>query len=1000
MGQANIIFIRAFILIWALLIIPDYFFNHAYYGKVLSSFGYYEHLIFTIAGFTGYAFWRMDKKGNLFKNFSLRISGWTVLLGIMVSSGVLYALFHNKLGLDGSAGLAALRVIVVGLLYSLAFLFLIVSSFAVGHFLMKKIGQHYHLVSRQILSIALGFSILGMIVMLLGMVGFLNPYLLWLLFIIPIGWQYKAVLEFLQSIFIRPVHYKKLNIWKILPLKVLSIFLATGFLSTLKTFPIGFDGSGVYMNTSSLIASYGSLPEGGQPFNWSIIMSLGEIMFGQKPISILISHFTVLLALVVIYRLARLAMTPSRSWVAMSIFFAIPAIVFQTVREEKTDFGLLFMVLAAFLLIMEPRFKKDKNPISAKESYWIWGIAGWIMGFAFGIKVLALYGIVALVSVWAYRQWGKFGAFGALFLSTALLFQGGLDQFAYMDLSATDVLKTKLGLGFAGLGSLGYGWLVHGKELPKKHLTRLAIFIAMLALPILPWMGKHVSEHGKVSLGHALKGKSPTPSVKGNLKLYADYSDLSPLQDKRNNIIRMETDSLPDRQYQQAPIIKKKKKERITDSEREEIKRYIGYEKGHVLYHTIPYDATMGSNIPDRPYIDISFLFLLFIPLLLFRLDKLGIIPNMIYLLFFATSLVGIGWVAHYIPNGDYSTIETALQTRVQPWTDIGKDGFASIWAVIIENILLIFQPVDWPLYEMMSSMGFYITPLIMVLLTMCLWWMNKDKFSTMEPAMKEMAVLMYATLFLWMISANNIPWYGFPTLALACIFIAFTLQKSNWISGVENDKFVRYFFSGCIGLFFISSIFLRQSNPELTQENTTSFIDPIFIQQAALGKSDEQVLDALSPVYNNAFEYLNNDLNHKIYRVGTYLNYHIEQNDARVYEDNQLKLFDFYEKRLPDTNRFIELLKQNGFKYIIYDFRTPLIDNTPEKTLQKKCDAFVGLLLYSNELDLIVTDRIIQSENPNDFIIENGNRYNGMKYGLLGGVEKRKGTFAIYQIK
>ena len=33
------------------------------------------------------------------------------------------------------------------------------------------------------------------------------------------------------------------------------------------------------------------------------------------------------------------------------------------------------------------------------------------------------------------------------------------------------------------------------------------------------------------------------------------------------------------------------------------------------------------------------------------------------------------------------------------------------------------------------------------------------------------------------------------------------------------------------------------------------------------------------------------------------------------------------------------------------------------------------------------------------DFVIENGNRMNGVKYGLLGGQEKRKGSFMIYEI-
>lgn len=1007
MGKTNSIILKVLMIIWALLVIPDYFFNHSYYGNVASNFAYAEYLIFTIIAFGGFLFWRMGKNGDIMKSFSISIAGWHVYLGTMVSALVLYFLFHNKLEMEGSAFTAGLRAIGTGTLYSLAFFWIILSSFATGQFVMKRIASHYHPVSFKILSIALGLSGIGTIATLLGLFHFMNIYALWIITILPVAIFHKEVLDFLQSVFIRPVTYKSLNIWKVLPLMVLSIFLASGFLSALKTFPIGFDGAGTYMNITSLISDYNGLPEGGQAFSWSVIMALGEVMFQQTPISILISHFTIFLALIVMYRLARLAMTPSRSWIPVTIFYALPVIVFQTVREEKTDFGLLFIILAAFLLVLEPRFSKQKSDVPI-QPIWIWGIAGWLMGFAFGIKLLALYGIIGLVVLWAYRGWGKLGAFGSLALATAALFIGGLNRFAYMDLGKKEVLTAIAILSITGFISIAYAWVSQGKVISKTQISKLAAFFLFMIIPFLPWSIKHIQENGKLSVSHILSGKSPNPTIKASLKLYADEADLNPLQDKRDNIIRMEMDSLPSREFQNAPARKKKKKQtKLSTSEREEIKRYMGYEIGYPLYHTVPYDATMGNNIPDRSYIDISFLFLLIIPFLLFRLDKKGKIANPIYFLVIVTSFLGLGWISHYIPDADYSKLPEALQASVQKWGALNYSSFPELWSSVISSFMTIFKPIDQPLYQALGSFGFSSVLIAIILFTAAAWWMMQDKFKALEPAMQEITVLLYSTFLLWLISSNNIPWYGFSSFALASIFIGYLLQKPEWLAGDENKKFTTYFLGIILGIFFLSAIMSRLSNPEINGEDSKSFIDRVFIQQASLGKTNEEVMDGLSPVYNNAFDYLNQNMDDKIYRVGTQLNYHIQQNDRRVYEDNQLYLFGFYNRRLPDTYRFIPLLKENGYKYLIYDFGTPMLDRTPEQSLMKRSDVFLSLLFNSPDLQIVVTDRIIQTGNPNDFVIENGRRVNGVKYGVgqltqefVQKYVKKNGTFMIFEIK
>ena len=135
------------------------------------------------------------------------------------------------------------------------------------------------------------------------------------------------------------------------------------------------------------------------------------------------------------------------------------------------------------------------------------------------------------------------------------------------------------------------------------------------------------------------------------------------------------------------------------------------------------------------------------------------------------------------------------------------------------------------------------------------------------------------------------------------------------------------------------------------------------------------------------------------MYRVGTYLNYHIAFNDRRVLEDNQLKVFGFYDLRLPDSGRFVDVLKENGFRYILYDINTPSVDKTPEQSLAKRCDTFLRMLINNPQAELTITDRIVQSQNPNAQVVEPNKTYNGATYGLLGS-QVKVGTFLLFELK
>ena len=155
-------------------------------------------------------------------------------------------------------------------------------------------------------------------------------------------WQYQAVFRFLKTIFWNPIP-KNQGKWSTqIPIFVLLFFIAFNAIGALKLFPIGNDGASIYQYKSHLVAMLGSLPEGGQAFDWSLFMSLGEILFGSETISILLSHTAGVLVIWVLFRIARLFVSKNKAWLAATIFYIIPAISFHAFNEGMNGKGLIF----------------------------------------------------------------------------------------------------------------------------------------------------------------------------------------------------------------------------------------------------------------------------------------------------------------------------------------------------------------------------------------------------------------------------------------------------------------------------------------------------------------------------------------------------------------------------------------------------------------------------------------------------------------------------------
>ena len=125
-------------------------------------------------------------------------------------------------------------------------------------------------------------------------------------------------------------------------------------------------------------------------------------------------------------------------------------------------------------------------------------------------------------------------------------------------------------------------------------------------------------------------------------------------------------------------------------------------------------------------------------------------------------------------------------------------------------------------------------------------------------------------------------------------------------------------------------------------------------------------------------------------------MQYHIHQNDRRVLEDNQLGKFENTCSKLDNPGYFLNVLRDNGFRFVLYDLQSASLDKTPEQSLYKKNIDFLNLLLNPNEVRLLVTDRIV--EDPAGGVVQLLGGSIAGRPGLSGNIVM-PGSFVLFEL-
>ncbi len=253
-----------------------------------------------------------------------------------------------------------------------------------------------------LLSFGVGAVLLTGALWLCGLFGVLNSAVAWIVSGALLAVSRRQLLGWIKTFFKSELRFQGSYLdARLLLFFIFSIILSHHVLELIRPIPIGFDDLAVYMNIPNLLADKGKLLSGIDAYSWGIFMSLGFLLFHNATVSLFLSFLGGLLACFALYvgvqHYARQQGFPSYraqllAWLAATLFYSLPAVVFQSARDMKVDLASLLFMLLAFISFLD---WKEKDCLEAK-SLWLCGL---LMGFAFTVKYTALFFIVSLLAV-------------------------------------------------------------------------------------------------------------------------------------------------------------------------------------------------------------------------------------------------------------------------------------------------------------------------------------------------------------------------------------------------------------------------------------------------------------------------------------------------------------------------------------------------------------------------------------------------------------------------
>lgn len=514
-----------FSLFWLLFILMDYWQKHPVYSFAFKHFSFQGFVFFLLLLGTGVSWLvlKMGKKGKM----SFLFNGLSIfILFLLISVTSVGAAYNQIYPNDGFNGLKVIHVLMLIGGTALGIYFIFFMCYIAGGWFNRLIGLSLNKKGDQmVLNLACGIMVVVMVMFLLGVFSLVRPLVLFPLFAVLVFFERKQALAFLKKTTMQPIKIKKnLNVVGIGSFIGLVILIGFNLAAACVPFPTGYDSLTFYANLSSLIHQNAGLVVGYQPYNWSLFMSLGYVLFGSSEICLALSMIGGVFSLWAMYYIGRnsLGMDQNYSLLGLLLFYITQAVVVQSSGEFKIDLGLLFIYLSVVILLVHyfreiAAWKKEDeidkpdrilNPMIV--------VIGLLSGFALAIKLTTLFFVFALVSSLWFVYTKSRGFAGVFLFCMFLVFLLKIDAASGLREYHMNVGYLQWGCLVASLCLLAGAFWEQKKNMIKAIRSTL-VFSVFFFLPVLPWVTKNAMEVGSFSPQELLTGKPGAPEI--NLQL-------------------------------------------------------------------------------------------------------------------------------------------------------------------------------------------------------------------------------------------------------------------------------------------------------------------------------------------------------------------------------------------------------------------------------------------------------------------------------------------------
>ncbi len=516
-----------FSICWISFISLDYFQKHPGYlmnAKVFNFWGLYAAVILICIALSILVI----KYKSKFIKFSRGISLYLFSLFLVCITFISATNAADEVANTGTLNIENLASFIFLFLKVSAFLLIILCCcYATGNLFTKSLKVEFSKNSKRIIELGIGIMLLVMICFVLGIFKVLYAFVLWPIVLFLIGFNWRNSLDFIKTLFWDPLKIsKKMNPFGVFCLLFLTYLVGINLMQNLTPWPKGWDSLSLYVNLPNLIQEYHGLVKGFQPYNWSLFMSLGALLFNSIETTLSLSFAGGILCLFALYPLAKnvFKLDINYSLLICLLFYLIPTVSFQSFLEQKVDLGLLFIILIIINILMKWSLgasqkkaeinQKNEQIEEAKtlffDKYLV--IAGLLTGFAFGIKLTTLFTYFGVIAMIWFLNMGSLAFICVSLMSLFGILLVKLDDMSGMRAHHLSSNLVQWFLLAGGIGFLVYLFMKHRKQLIKS-LMQTVVYSLFFGLMVIPWLGKNFVDAGnKISFNYLLNGKSNAPT--------------------------------------------------------------------------------------------------------------------------------------------------------------------------------------------------------------------------------------------------------------------------------------------------------------------------------------------------------------------------------------------------------------------------------------------------------------------------------------------------------